>query len=102
MAKKINQGLDKLAFRTGTQRGGDLPCRSQARCLRLLFQDKTFVFPNRIMFNRDTDEQSEDDSLESVFVTHTSQVGPGGSSQVQFQEQANSHPSIIHGKVFEM
>lgn len=31
-----------------------------------------------------------------------SQEGPDGSSKVRFQEQACSHPSIIHAEVFEM
>lgn len=31
-----------------------------------------------------------------------SQEGPDGSSKVRFQEQASSHPSIIHAEVFEM
>lgn len=33
-----------------------------AASVRFLFQDKTFVFLNRIMFNRDTDEQKEGDT----------------------------------------
>lgn len=63
MAKKINQGLDKLAFRTGT-RGEEFSHAEvkPAASVRFSFQDKTFVFLNGIMFNRDRDEQNEDRS----------------------------------------
>lgn len=37
-----------------------------AASVRFSFQDQTFVFLNRIMFNRDTDEQNQDDSLLKV------------------------------------
>lgn len=63
MAKKINQALDKLAFRTGTRREEFSHAEVKpAASVRFLFQDKTFVFLNRIMFNRDTDEQKEGDT----------------------------------------
>lgn len=65
MAKKINQGLDKLAFRTGTRGAREEFSHAEvkpAALVRFSFQDKTFVFLNGIMFNRDTGEQNEDHS----------------------------------------